>query len=60
METQILELLEEKKYNELKQLLETINSADIAQILEDIDDKDMLVVYRLLNKDAAVETFSFM
>lgn len=60
METQILELLEEKKYNELKQLLEAINSADIAQILEDIDDKDMLVVYRLLNKDAAVETFSFM
>ncbi|WP_066714320.1 magnesium transporter [Clostridium sp. Marseille-P299] len=60
METQILELLEEKKYNDLKHLLETINSADIAQILEEIEDKDMLVVYRLLNKDAAVETFSFM
>lgn len=60
METQILELLEEKRYNDLKHLLETINSADIAQILEEIEDKDMLVVYRLLNKDAAVETFSFM
>lgn len=60
MEKKILELLEEKKYTELKQVLETINSADIAQILEEIDDEDMIVVYRLLTKDAAVETFSFM
>lgn len=60
MENEILELLTNKKYNELKNLLETINSADIAQILEEIDDEDMIVVYRLLEKDAAVETFSFM
>lgn len=57
---QVLELFEEKKYIELKKLLETMNRADIAQVLAEVDDEEMIVVYRLLSKEAAVETFSFM
>ncbi len=60
MVERVLGLLEEKKYNELKSLLETMNSADIATILGEMEDDDMTVVYRLLNKDAAAETFAFM
>ncbi len=57
---QVLELLESKKYNELKKLLETMNSADIAQVLAEVEDEEMIVIYRLLSKEAAVEAFAFM
>ncbi|MDD5934273.1 MAG: magnesium transporter [Clostridiales bacterium] len=60
MSEQVLELFEEKKYIELKKLLETMNSADIAQVLAEVDDEEMIVIYRLLSKEAAVETFAFM
>lgn len=60
MMNEVLDLFREKKYIELKQLLETMNSADIAQVLSEVDDEEMIVIYRLLTKEAAVETFAFM
>lgn len=60
MSEQVLELFESNKYSELKKLLETMNSADIAQVLAEVDDEEMIVIYRLLRKEAAVEAFAFM
>lgn len=60
MSEQVIQLFESKKYNELKKLLETMNSADIAQVLAEVDDEEMIVIYRLLRKEAAVEAFAFM
>lgn len=60
MQEKVLELLENKRFNELKQILETMNSADIAQILSEVKNEDMILLYRFLTKDTAVETFSYM
>lgn len=60
MQEKVLQLLESKRYNELKEVLETTNSADIAQILSEVKNEDMILLYRFLSKDTAVETFSYM
>ena len=52
---EVLKLLEQKKYNELKQYLERINGADFPSIFDEIDEEDVLIVFRLLNKERAAE-----
>lgn len=60
MMEKVFELYENKRYSELKQLLEMMNRADIAQVLQEVGDEEMIIIYRLLSKEAAVETFAFM
>lgn len=60
MENQVKELLKDKNYNKLMQQLEKMNSADISLLLDELKPEDMIVVYRLLSKEKAVETFSYM
>ena len=57
---QILALLEERKFKELKELLETMHPVDIGEILEEIDKKQMILIFRLLAKDEAAEVFTDM
>lgn len=54
----ILNLLEEKKYNQIKQLLLENNEFDIAELLNDLDEEQMLTLFRLLPKDLASSVFS--
>lgn len=54
----VLELIEHKKFNELKKYLERINGADFPSIFEAVDDKDMIIIFRLLNKEEAAEIFA--
>lgn len=56
----IIELIEMKKFNELKKILNDINSADIPNLLEELDSKQTVQVFRLLSKEKAGEAFSFM
>ena len=56
----IVKLIEEKKFNELKKILNDINSADIPNLLEELDSKQTVKVFRLLSKEKAGEAFSFM
>ncbi|MGI6006181.1 MAG: magnesium transporter [Ruminococcus sp.] len=60
MKEKIIQLLEEKKLGELREELQKINPADLAILLEDLDEKERLLVYRLLPKELAADTFSFM
>ena len=60
MEKQILALIEEKKFQKLRQLLVEMNPADIALILEEADENDLPVVFRILPKELAAELFSYM
>lgn len=60
MKEQIERFLEEKKYSKLHELLVTQNSADIAILLEELDKEALAVVYRLLPKDIAVDTFAYI
>ena len=57
---EILFMLEEKLYKELKEALENMHPVDVVEILEQADDKQILILFRLLEKDAAAETFTEM
>ncbi len=56
-EEYVLELLRDKKYAELKELLKTLNPADIAPIFEELKANEVILFFRLLPKDLAAETF---
>ncbi len=54
----ILLLLEERNYTVLKPLLASMNAIDLAEVFEETnEDKDLLILYRILPKDLAAETF---
>ena len=57
MTDKILELLEEKKYSEIKEILSETEPADIAYMYEEMPDKNMPLLYRLLPKELAAEVF---
>ncbi len=50
-------LKEEKKYNSLRDILSTMNPADIAEVFAQIPQQHLLLLFRLLSKKAAAETF---
>ena len=52
-----VELLRNKKYVELKKILSAMNPADIAILFEELSVNELVVVYRLLPKDLAADTF---
>ena len=60
MKKEIFNLLEQKNYVEIKKNLESLNSADVAEILEEFDTNIQLLIFRLLQKDQAVEVFSHL
>lgn len=55
-----LVLLEEKKFGQLRTELQELNPADIALFMEEIPVESLPVVFRILPKDMAAETFTFM
>ena len=55
---EVLELLEQKQFNKLKEYLGRINGADFPSIFEALDEKDMIIIFRLLNKEEAAEIFA--
>lgn len=57
MNEKILTLLEEKKYQELKQVLNEMESADIAAMFEELPESKMTLLFRLLSKETAAEVF---
>lgn len=57
LKTSIKALVEVKKYATLRDILSTMNAADIASLLEDIDDQMVPLLYRLLPKELAADTF---
>lgn len=60
-EERILEMLENRQYKELKEELENnMYPVDLAEILEEFDLKHMVMVFRLLAKEEAAETFAYM
>ena len=60
-EERILEMLEERQYKDLKEELENnMYPIDLADILENFDQKHLVMVFRLLAKEEAAETFTYM
>lgn len=60
----IQELIEGKKLNELRAVLNDINSVDISVILEELseelDKEKLLIAFRILTKERAGEVFSYL
>ena len=57
VEKAILKMVEDKKYATLRDILVTMNPADIAGIFNSLDDKRIPLMFRLLPKELAAETF---
>jgi len=57
VEKTLLRLMEQKKYHSLRDILATMNPADIAYILDEMDESKLPLVFRLLPKELAAETF---
>lgn len=57
IETMLLSLLDEKKYASLRDILSTMNPADIAAVFEALEEDRLPLLFRLLPKELAAETF---
>ena len=53
----ILAMLEDKKYTTLRDILATMNPSDVAGLFKDLEEKQIPVMFRLLPKELAAETF---
>ena len=53
----LVKMLEDKKYATLRDILVTMNPSDIAGLFEDLEDKQIPLMFRLLTKEQAAETF---
>jgi len=50
-------MLEDKKYATLRDILSTMNPSDVAGLFKDLEDKQIPIMFRLLPKDTAADTF---
>ncbi len=57
MEEKILELLKERKFSQIKAILSEENPADLVEYLEAVPQNELLLVFRILPKELAAETF---
>ena len=53
----ILAMLEDKKYATLRDILSTMNPSDVAGLFQDLEEKQIPIMFRLLPKELAAETF---
>ncbi len=57
VEKALLKMLEEKKYTTMRDILVTMNPSDIAAVFDDLEERQIPLVFRLLPKEQAAETF---
>ena len=57
MQKTLLQMLEEKKYSTLRDILVTMNPSDIAALFRELEERQIPLMFRLLPKEQAAETF---
>ena len=57
MHEEAQELLKNKKFSALRRLLSDLSPIDVAKLIEEFEVEDLIVLFRLLPKDLAAETF---
>ena len=57
LQNTLIRMLEEKKYATLRDVLITMNPSDIAGIFHYLEDKQIPILFRLLTKEQAADTF---
>ncbi len=56
----IVDLLDMKKFSQVKKELSELNPVDIAELLSDVSHENTIRLFRLLDKDMAADVFSYM
>ncbi|MBQ8148080.1 MAG: magnesium transporter [Lachnospiraceae bacterium] len=56
----VAEYLQQKNFSKLRELMANEYPADLAQLFTEFQEKDVLLLYRLLPKELASDTFSYM
>ena len=57
VEKAVLKMMEDKKYATLRDILVTMNPSDVAGLFDGLEEKQIPLMYRLLPKELAAETF---
>lgn len=57
VQEKVLELLKNKQFVKLKEMLNTMNPADIAQFLSELSNDELIIAFRITPKDLAADTF---
>ena len=57
VEQAIVRMLEDKKYSTLRDILATMNPADVAAVFSGLKEQKIPLLFRLLPKNMAAETF---
>ncbi len=57
VEKTLIQLLDDKKYHSLRDILSTMNPADIAAVFDELNEARLPLLFRLLPKELAAETF---
>ena len=57
-EEEVIKQINNKDFRDLKKTLSNKNAADIAEMMDELDIIDAVIIFRLLNKEAAVDVFS--
>ena len=57
MQKTLLQMLEEKKYATLRDILVTMNPSDIAALFGELEERQIPLMFRLLPKEQAADTF---
>ena len=53
-------LIEEKKYQEYKKVVNELPEIDVAQWIEELQEEQMIIAFRALPKDLAADVFSYL
>ncbi|HCY76522.1 MAG: magnesium transporter [Ignavibacterium sp.] len=60
LQPEIQSLIEERQLGILKEILLDWTPADIAELLIDLSEKERVIIFRLLSKELAADTFEYM
>ena len=60
VEKAIVTMLEGKKYAALRDILATMNPVDVAEVFSELEERQILLLFRLLPKELAAESFAEM
>ena len=55
---EIKDLLKNKRFSEVKEYLKDINSVDISSLFDELKGEEIIIIYRLLDKEKAAEVFT--
>lgn len=60
MKEEILKLMDENRYKEIREIISEMNIVDIAELLMELDKAKLLILFRILPKEIAADVFSYV